>query len=497
MIIKERDLYTQSTTAALMSSGTRIGTTTIQYEVRRYVDTRNLTSTNSFVVTCTQRFFVPNGDPFSPTAQQVTGFVDYPALITNGITFSDPDSIVSTILLLDYAPKTMNTSVTTSQNAATSTGTTNTQEYSSGSSVAQTNSYGGSLSLGFFGKSPTGDIGISGSKSSTNESSWSQGSGHTVDSGAQYSNDASMAIKDWGSYAQLDATTNCWPTWIWGQEYPWDLIDFRNTDENDNIVLPQYVIDRLYDGTQVYPPSELALLGVNFASKASWLVTLKAGTTDTTSLDFDHALTLCVATHQLQSSALVATIRTYQPATETVTNLDLARLALDPIGGNNGAAMVGFIPTQFDAAPTSTGGPFQIRAESNLMLVRGSGFTGASQTGFMTTDFSAGTVTLTLYFKVLETSEDVSLSFKHWVENGGVTLSIQVNGGTTITRLIDAPEAGGGGDNVTVVPLRRKDFTSVDFCDLLSLGTNTVVVTFAKASSGSAANYTLMAIAAG
>lgn len=496
MIIKERDLYTHSVTAALMSSGIRVGTTTIQYEVRRYVDTRNMTSEDNFVVTCTQRFFVPNGDPFSPTVQQVTGFVNYPALITNGITFSDPDNIVSTILLLDYAPKTMNTSVTTSQNVATSAGATNTQEYSSGSSVAQTNSYGGSLSIGFFGKSVTGGIGVSGSKSNTSESSWSQGSGHSVDTGAQYSNDASMAIKDWGSYAQLDATTNCWPTWIWGQEYPWDLIDFRNTDNNGNVILPQYVIDRLYDGTQVYPPSELALLGVNFASKASWLVTLRAGTTDTTSLSFDHALTLCVATHQLQSSALVATLDTYSQATQTVTSLDLAQLALDPIGGNNGPAMVGFIPAQFDAPPTSTGGSFQIRAESNLMLVRGSGFTGASQTGFMTTDFSQGTVTLTLYFKVLETADDVSLSFKHWVDSGGVTLSIQVNGGATITRLIDAPEAGGGGDNVTVVPLRRKDFTSVDFCDLLTLGTNTVVVTFANAP-GSTANYTLMAIAAG
>jgi hypothetical protein len=495
MIVKERDLYTQSVTLSLFSSGLSIGSTTIQYEVRRYVDTRNLGQANSYVVTCTQRFTAPNAATFSPTAGNVSSFTNYPALITNGISHSDPDKIVSDMFLIDYSPKTINTSVTSNQNQSTSSNASNTQQYSSGSSYSQTNSFGASASLGFFGDMPTGDFGLNASRANTSEASQSSSFGSSVDKGSQFSSDTSMALKDWGSYAQLDSSST-WPTWIWGQEYPWDLIDFRNTGGGDDIVLPQYVIDRLYDGTQVYPPSELALFGVSFASKASWLVTLDAGVTDTTSLVFNHALTLCVASHQVQGTTFSASIDTYPEVSHTVTGLDLPVLALDPIGGDAGPALVGFIPGQFTVAPTSSGSDLVIAAESNLMLVRGGGFNGLSQSGFMTTDFSTGAVTLTLYFKVLDPAADVSLSLKHWVEaSQAVQLEISVNGGTSITKRVDGLEAGGGGDNVTVIPLRKKDFTSVDFCDLLKLGLNTVTLTFT--AEGSGADYTLMAAAVG
>lgn len=497
MIVKQRDLYTHSVTAVLRSAGDAIGGTTIQYEVQRYVDTRNLGSANAYVVTCTERFTVPNIDPFSPTAEQVTGFINYPALITNGITLDDPDSIVADMVLIDYSPKTANTSVTTDQNQSTSSNTTNTQQYSSGSSVSQTNSFNMSASIGFFGDMLTGGFSEGLSTSQTNEQSQSRGQSRAVDTGAQYSNASSMALKDWGTYAQL-ATDYTMPTWIWGQEYPWNLIDFRNEDINGNIVLPQYVVDRLYDGEQIYPPSELSLLGVNFVSKVSWLVTLAEGTCNTTSLTFNHALTLCVACHQIDNSDLKASIQTYGAANTAVTSLDLPVLALDPITPDSGPALVGFVPGPFQVAPTSSGGAFQIASESNLMLVRGTGFTAVGQSDFMTTDFSAGAVSLTASFKLTDTASNVSLSLKHWIGNQtGVKLSIAVNGGAPIVKYLDAPEAGTGGDNVTSVPLRRKDFSSVDFCDLVRLGLNTVEITITSDGTSPVADYTLMAIAIG
>jgi hypothetical protein len=129
------------------------------------------------------------------------------------------------------------------------------------------------------------------SSSSTDETSSGSTQGSAVDSGAQYSNASSMSMKDWGSYVQFDSA-GLTPTWIWGQEYPWDLIQFRNV-ENDYVVLPPYVVDRLYDGTQVYPPSELSLFGVDFVSKVAWLVTPKSGLASSQSISFTHTLTYC------------------------------------------------------------------------------------------------------------------------------------------------------------------------------------------------------------
>jgi hypothetical protein len=495
MIIKEQDLYTNSATFSLMTNTDTIGTTTIQYEVRRYVDVRNLKQVNGYVVTCTQRFAVANATPFAIDGGGVSSYVDYPALITNGITCTDDQNIVSGMILIDCEPKTLNTSVTTSQNQSATSGSTSSQQYTSGSSFSQTNSFGWSLSAGSFGAKPTDDFGINRSRSHGSDTSTSSSFGSLEDSGSQSSSDISMAIKDWGGFVQLDKTST-FPTWIWAQEYPWDLINFRSSGDGDDVDLPEYVQNRLYDGQQLYPPSELSQFGVSFASKVSWLVTLDANVTDTTSLAFNHALELCVATHQVQAGELVAKTNANPAKTHVVKNLDLPVLALDPIGGDNGPALVGFIPGQFDVAPTSAGGQFVIAAESNLMLIRGSGFTAVSQSGFMTTDFSTGSVTLTLYFKVLETSSNVSLSLKHWVGSGqAVELDIAVNDGATTTKRVDGLEAGGGGTNVTVVPLRRKDFSSVDFCDLLSLGLNKVTLTFS--AEGASADYTLMAVAVG
>lgn len=483
MIIKSRDLYTQSVENALAIDSTAIGHTTIQYEVRKYTDTRNLTAINSFLITCTQRISIPNSDTFTPAAEQIAGFYNYPALFTNNIQIVDTNEIIATAALVDFVPKTLNTSVSGTQSQADSSGTTSSQQYSSGSILSQTNSYG--VSLEFMGR-PTQSL----SSSSTQEATSSATQANAVDNGTQYSNGSSMTMKDWGSYVQLDSTCS-WPTWVWGQEYPWDLIEFRNTDTNGNVILPEYVVQRLYDGTQVYPPSELSLFGVNFVSKASWVVTPKSGLTSSEIISFAHTLTYCTATHKIQDSALVATIDTQSPIKISVNSLDLPVLALDPVGVNNGPALIGFVPNQFDVAPSS-GGAFAITAESNLMLVRGSGFPSV-----MTTDFSDGPVQMTLYFKLLESSKNINLSMKHWVNSGGACqIVINVNGTTTLTTYLTATEAGSGGDNVTVIPLRCKDFTSVDYCDFLQYGLNTLTLTITS-TSNPAANYTLMAMAVG
>lgn len=491
MIVKDKDLYTQSQDIVLSSSSTDFGQSTVQYEVQRYVDTRNLTQVVSYVVTCTQRLIIPNTDPFSPGGEQVTGFKNYPGLFTNTIQVADPNAVIQAMRLIDYSPKTLNTSVTTSQNDSDSSSVSNSQQYSSGSSTAQTNSFGASISLGFFGDQGTGDFGLSGSKSTTNERSLGRSAGRSSDTGAQYSNASSMSLKDWGAYAQLDSTANI-PTWIWGQEYPWNLIQFRNEDSNQDVILPEYVQARLYDGIQVYPPSELSLFGVDFVSKAAWLITPNPGLAQSIDIGFTHSLQMCWASHQVTNDVLVASIDEWlTPSTYTSPTFDLPVMALDPIGAGTGAGVIGFVANRFDVPPTSSGGDFAITAETNLMLVRGAGFNGVT-----TTDFSVGDVSLTIYFKIIDTGRDINLSFKHWVSAGGsCQMTLTINGVPLPARTVTAPEAGMGADNVLVVPLRCKDFTSVDYCDFLQFGLNTLTVSIASPATGTV--YTLQAAAVG
>lgn len=492
MILKNRDLYTQYVQFDLISNETTIGKSIAQYEVRRYVDTRNLTRATSFVVTCTQRIVIPGPVTFAPAAQQISGYYGYPALFTNQVALIEngDGDVIAAQTLIDYAPKTLNTAVTSSNNDSSSSSTSNSQQYSSGSTTAQSNSYGASVSVGLVGDMPMGSIGGSASKTSTSEESTGSSSGEASEAGNQYSNASSMSIKDWGSYAQIDAT-NTIPTWVWGQEYPWDVIQFRNIDQNDNVILPDYVVARLYDGIQVYPPSELSLLGVNFVSKAAWLVTLNPGNAGPATIAVSHSLTYCNATHKIDSGALVATIDTYTPIVQVNPTLDLPVLAVDALGPGTGPALIGFVANQFDVAP-SDGGAFAITAESNLMLVRGTGFNGV-----MSTDFSAGSVTLTLYFKLTDSSTDISLSMKHWVTSGGTCqIALDINGTTNMVKFVNAPEAGAGGDNVSVIPLRCKDFTSVDYCDFLQFGLNTITLTLTS-TGAPGATYTLQAMAVG
>ncbi len=489
-----RDLYTQVEYSPVQSSSVTLGQTIIQYEVRAYTDTRNLTETKSYLVSCSQRLILANPVPYNPKAQTTTNFLNYPALLTNQIAISDPNGIIKTQVLLEYAPQTLNTAVASSQSSAQSSNTTVSQQYTSGSSTAQTNSYGGSVSLGFFGDAPTGDISANYQHSSTKERSSSLSKGNAVDSGNQVSNSSSMTIKDWGSYAAVDSQNHS-ITWVWGQEYPWNVIQFKNQNAAGTIALPAYVAQRLYDGTSIYPPSELSLFGVNFVAKATWLITPNAASATPEEITFNHTLTYGAGSHSVTGNVLTVGLDTYLPIVYTSSTLDLALLALDPIqSSDRGPAVIGFVPNQFDVAPGPGGQAFAITAADNNLLVRGSGFNGV-----MTTNFSTGAVQMTISFKIVDGTRDFSLSLKHWVASAAAPcqLSIVVNGSAPILRFVDAPETGSGGDNVTVVALRNGNFASVDYCNYLQMGLNTVTVAITPVNGQTPTAYQLMALAVG
>lgn len=493
MLIK-RDLYTQVSYNKITSSGVTLGQNIIQYEIKSYVDTRNLKSVQSYIIHCTQRLIFPNPTPYIKGLGPVTNFMNYPAMLSNSISLSDPNGILSDVSVIDYSPRTLNTAVSTSQNQAQSESASVSQQYTSGSSTSQTNSYSVSENVGFFGDLPVGGVSAGYSYSDTTSQFASKSSGKSVDNGTQLSNSSAMTIKDWGSYATLDVGNKS-PTWIWGQEYPWNVVLFKATDDSGNILLPNFVAQRLWDGEVLYPPSELSLFGIDFTSKSSWLVTPERPLMGDEVLNFNHTLVYGAGSHSVSAGHLSANLNLYSPITFSSQALDLPVLALDPLPEQaNQAAVVGFVASRFAVAPTEDGSPFTITSDTNDLLVRGKGFN-----GIFSTDFSKGTVQLTLYFKVLDATTDLSLHIKHWTENNSaVQISIVVNGDSEhpMTRFADAPETGSGNDNVMLVALRNRDLASVDYCDLLQPGLNTVTLT-ATPVSGTQAFWQILAMAVG
>jgi hypothetical protein len=458
----------------------------------------------AYVVTLRQRLTIPNRNANSyHRLQQVASYSNYPLLAVQQVTPQPPAASANLAFYLeDYSPKTLNAMVNQSTNAGTSTNTGTSVQRMSGSSTSVTNSYEVSASLGFFGEAPTGSASGGFSHSETDTTEHSVTKGKSSDVGTQAGTGNSMSIKDWASYAFLDPAKQT-PAWVWGQEYPWNVISFRSTDANGNVALPGYVNSLLYDGVTVYPPSNIAQFGINVVSHAKWVFYLQgqAGAQDETAV-FQHAITYWEGSHQAttvngqqQAQANIAIVYD-QPAVETVT-LNLPVLALDPIadGGAGNGAVVGFAMSEFIAQPGST--PFRIKSGANNLYVFGSGFDPLTTADSVLTasNLTANApVSFTLQFKVVDAGLELNLYFKHWLTtNTGCVMTIQVNG-YKIVRHVDALDAGSGADNLTIVTLRKKDYTAPDFYDYLVTGLNEIVVTIAPNSSAPC-GYSLRALA--
>ncbi|MXP50703.1 hypothetical protein FD733_19425 (plasmid) [Pantoea sp. Eser] len=492
MMIINRDLYTQVVYENILSSGLTLGKTIIQYEVKCYTDTRNLKSIKSYLIECTQRFIFTNQSPYTLAPGPVNSFTDYPVLLSNNIQIIDSQNVMADISVIDYSPRTLNTAVSTNQNLSSSSGSSTTRQYSRGASNSQTNSYSFSGS-GSFDEMVTGSLGGKYSHSNTDSSFSSKSRGNSSEHGSQVSNSSGMTIKDWGSYASLDAD-NYSPTWVWGQEYPWNVILFKATDNNNNIKLPQFIQQRLWDGEVLYPPSELSLFGIDFVSKVTWLLTPGKPLLGNELLTFEHTLTYGAGTHRISNNKLSTNLNIYEPIVINPKALDLPVLALDPLSGqSNNYAIIGFVANRFDVQPTSTGSTFAITADTNDLIVRGSGFN-----SILGTDFSTGDVGFAVYFKITDINADISLHIKHWTQNNSaVRLTIVINGNNdaAMMRFVDAPETGSGNDNITVVALRNRNMVSVDYCDQIQTGLNNITITAAAVNSP--ANWQILALAVG
>lgn len=491
-----------------------IGTLFVEYQITSFDDVRlkdansiNKNRNPQFLVHCTQKINLINTDGISMNPYtNLEMFLNYPLLINTSIEINNSKQNLK-VNLLDYSPQTINTKIQSSGAQTDSSGVTQSSSNSStvGSTTSETNSYTASVTIS---ENPSASATYEHSSTVTNENSNTKGNENSKTKGAETSNSANLTIKDWGAYGLVNPKSKS-PIWSFGQEYPFDVINCRSTTgeinpHNNNqvqIILPSAMTIRLYDGVTLYPPSQLSMFGVNFVTKAFWLVTIDSNIDE---IEIDHDVNYFSGSHMLTGDSQKSVVAYMDSSPQSLyvisdeslaTTLNLPLMALDPVGLINHSAIVGFIPNKFTVLPSpSTTNPpvaFKLTSTTNDLIIKdtttypssvgvGAGFM-ASQTA-LTATFSANCLKLeiTAYFKIIDTSNNYTLFLKHWIKDiTGVKLTISINGDkdNAITKYVDSKEAEGGDNNLLSIVLRNQDFASVDYHDYLQLGLNSINLT--------------------
>ena len=546
--------YYKSGTLKTQDKGTKVGTFLAKYQVT-YDENVSLSSGTAdkgspankrvYIVSCTQKVSGYNeaslkytlGAPGAP-AHGAALYNDYPVMLENTLNLT-LTSANATSRLVEYSPQTVNSQVQSSNSVADSSVAHSESSNSStiGSSYAQSNSY--NTKVGLQGNAFAMDVGHDKSATTSSDRNSSMGSNSGQSGSEDVSSSASMSVKDWGAYAAIDPTTNS-PTWVFGQEYPWDIFTCRapfllgedpqpnpNNPDQDMLLVPAYMAERLYAECSfgssykitTLPPSQLSMYGYDFVMKAQWVITIPNGGDDTVTVS--HSLNGATASHAYDSTGGAPGTHVYMDKSPTNyiltegdldVELDLGTMGLEPVGSHN---VVGFILANFFSPPATvtTKGtaptPFVIFSNSNTVLIKdttdysptcpvGLGF-GSSLTSLNAEVVADNPLTFTVLFKVTDVTSDYSLHFKHWIfspDGEGVQLKIVINGDTdnALNKTLDAAEGEGAENNLLDLTLRNQNYASVNYCDTLVLGLNSIDVTLTPAG-GNNASYALRAIA--
>lgn len=547
-MFKKKDPYTFSKFLTLNIGSTPIGSICLEYQVTHYDDVQvnyldfvflGQNVGRKFLVHCTQTVNLYNQSTnLGPIkASKSLAYNNYPVLINPTIALTGPDGMV--VQLMDYSPHTVNSKVQSAGNQGISAGTSqgSNQSTTSGSSTSQSNSFGTSVSVGVSMNGPDANVSTSSdqSSSSSTDSSATTGTDSSSSSSKDSSSSTSMSIKDWGAYASVNPLTQC-PSWAFGQEFPWSAFDSLVTSSaivvgsQTQLCVPVTVAGTLYDGVFLRPPSELAMFGVNFVSKAVWLITLDDSSPS--QITFNHTINYFSGTHNLNGTAANGVPQIFMDTTATVLNtiesppiiapgngyttssitmLDLTLMSLDPIGLQK-SAIVGFIPNKFITQPSALV-PFEIISGANNLYIKQAlpnatgncSFSCSAENGLFATgqgDYMA----ISLYFKITDTINDYTLHMKHWKTSSAVSgvvlkmfinenfLELESNPAATVTKYMDELEAEGGDNNLTSVNLRNQDYASVNYHDYLQLGLNQITIIISGIDSTIPFGYQLRAI---
>ncbi|MFZ6845531.1 hypothetical protein [Undibacterium sp. RuTC16W] len=543
-MFNQNDPYSYTKYYTLYIANHLIGRLTLDYRVALYNDVQAFDDhsvqqepNQQFYVHCTQRISITNtfagaigpNDIGTESPELKESFNNYPALIESVVLVEPRDGLK--IELLDFSPKTVNTAVQTSQsNGATKdSNNSSTTTSTTGSSYSQSSTYGVSVSVGnMYGLTVSAENTFAASKEKSSSNSDGQSSSVGNSSGMS----ESMSIKDWGSYASVNPVTAS-PTWVFGQEYPWNAIEckysngvknpapsFITNDQNQiQLLISPTMQENLYQGNVLYPPSELSMYGLTFITKSSWRVYIDNSTSS--KITIGNHIYYFTASHLFIPSTDDGEVSSYVPAVymdETEWELtcdkdgksipdftfDLNIMGLDPIGVNTNIAVVGFTPSKFiPSAQITTQGSaatlpqkFKTIAPTNDLIIENSSeyVDSSVESGFSVSQSCLSAswkntysqYKVSLYFKVTDLVQEYTLYIKHWVgQQTGVMLKIVINQDTTnsIERYVDALEGQGGGDNLLKLSLRDLDFASINYHDFLQLGLNSIEISILPATS--------------
>ena len=554
MMFKMTDPFSYYKTGILETQGfnVKIGTFLAKYQVTYDEDvslssgvvaTGSPASKRVYIVSCTQKVSRYNdaglqytfGSPGKPANREMI-YNNYPVLLENTLVLETTNAD-ATSRLVDYSPQTVNAQVQSSSSVADSSVAHSESSNSStiGSSQAQSNSY--STNVGLQGNAFAMNVGHDRSATTSSDRNSTMGSNSGQSSSDDTTESASMSIKDWGAYAAIDPATNS-PTWLFGQEYPWDIFTCRapnlldekpqpnpNNPDQDMLLVPPYMAERLsaesingesYQITTL-PPSQLSMFGYDFVMKAQWVVTLPNGGDERVTVT--HNLSGTTASHAYDGTGDAKGLHVYVDKSPTNyilvdgsvdVQLNLGIMGLEPVGAQN---IIGFIPANFykPPQPVSTAGtapkPFVIFSNSNTVLIKETTVYPSNcpkDAGFWSDPRSLNAkvvpgnpLTFTVLFKVTDATSDYSLHFKHWIFSlEAVQLKIVINGDddNALNKTLDAAEGEGAENNLLDLTLRNRNYASVNYCDALVLGLNSIDVTL-TAIGDDAAYYALRAIA--
>jgi hypothetical protein len=508
MNVRYINAFVQSEPIQSGASGQQIGMLLSEYDVTQYWDLRTTSGTSAptpaiaYIVNVRQRLTIPNsslpvfGGPGGDSG--AVAYNNYPVLAQQSIAPTSQAGLACYVE--DYSPKTLNAAVSTSSNQGRSKTTGTSIQHSSGSSTAVTNSYEVSASAGFFGADPTGSVTAGFSSATTHSEDMSDSIGSQQEQGSESGKANSMSVKDWGAYATVDAARQA-ITWIWGQEYPWNVIDF-NSVSGGQVCLPAYVQNLLWDSEFIYPPSQISQFGMNFVAQGRWVFLVQnPPQPEDEVVTFNHVVSYWEGSH---SAATGLEVRLTQLSPMNGFSfppvvLNLPQLALKPIvalGSGNGA-VIGFVKSEFIAPPGPN--PFRIKSSANnLYVTNGTNFSAPSgeDSVLSATVTASAPASFTVQFKIDDPAIELALHLKHWkTGDGDCKITLTMNGEDTVVRYVDAMKAGSGADNLTTVILRSRDYTSQDFYDYLRMGLNRIDVAVTPAEGSESCGYALRALA--
>jgi hypothetical protein len=472
---------------------TAAGTLRVRYEVRRFPNVQNLESKLQYYVICTARVAIAHANKIGAS---MTEYADYPVFLQHDLKLLCNGAALPTNSLHDYAPRTVNSSVSQSRSDTKQSNSTATVEHTVGSSTSQTNTFDANVGVGFMGQALLGNAGAGASHATTREHSASSGASTASGTSADASHGEAMTVKEWTGYGSIDRALGQ-VSWQWSQEYPWNFLEF-NAKTADSIALPDYVVARLSTKTSddiamVLPPSGLSQFGIDFLMKSVWVV--DAALAD--KFAFSHALTWWNGTHKLDKGTLKVSTSintaSLPPTDEDFHLPELSLLALDAVHGADHCrgAVIGFAPSQFIAPPSDPN--FLAVSGGNNLHITGTGFDAG-----MKADLSGNkTASFIVSLKVTDREYDYALHIRHWKVGGtSVVLQLTINPGSAETKLVkhvDAEKSKGADRNELVIELRDQRFDSDDFHDYLVLGLNTIKIDVTSAD----ADYRLAGVALG